>query len=98
REQPDSDVEESGENMDDPILSQFSSEPSSVESFSDSSISSSYPHETIEKNDTSIVDQVCPEPSQNKRCAEEGNTSNSSKRPRINNSKQTTLNAWLVKK
>lgn len=98
REQPDSDVEEPGENMDDPILSQFSSEPSSVESFSDSSISSSSPHETIEMNETSIVDQVCLEPSQNKRCAEEGNTNNSSKRPKINNSKQTTLNAWLVKK
>jgi len=96
------DIEEVGENMEDPILSQFSSEPSSIESFSDSSISLSSPHEMSEKKDTPTVDQVRPEPiSTNKRRAEEGNTkklANSSKRPRISNSKQTTLNAWLVKK
>jgi len=94
------DIDELGENMEDPILSQFSSEPSSIESFSDSSISLSSPHEMSEKKETPAVDQVRPAPiSTNKRRAEEGNTKvNSSKRPRTSNSKQTTLNAWLVKK
>jgi len=89
-EEADEDGEEADENIEDPILSQFSSELSSVESFSDSST-----------NEISKVDEPSPEPDIKKRRAEEDETknlANSSKRPKTCSSKQTTLNAWLVKK
>jgi len=73
--------------FEDPILSQFSSVLSSVESFSDS--------ESLKS------DQVSPEPIRNKRRLEKETVKNdnkTSKRAKTFNPKQTTLNAWLVKK
>lgn len=77
------------EKIEDPILSQFSY-VSSVESFSDSSV-----------NENSKADELCPEPSTNKRLAEEDKTKSpvkSPKRAKTCSSKQTTLKSWLVKK
>jgi serine/threonine protein kinase len=77
---------EEDEKIEDPILSQFSSSVSSVESFSDSS-----------DNENTERDQ----PSTNKRLPQEDKTNsilNPPKRAKICSSKQTTLNSWLVKK
>ena len=77
------------EKIEDPIFSQFSS-VSSVESFSDSSV-----------NENSKADELCPDPSTNKRLPEEDTTISSVKSPKrakTRSSKQTTLNAWFVKK
>lgn len=75
--------EDDDEKDEDPILSQFSSEVSSVESFSDSST-----------NDVSKVDQ-----SNKRTHGEKTNPQEKSpKRAKICGPKQTTLKSWLVKK
>ena len=81
---------------DDPILSQFSDEPSSIDSFPDeSSTSSSSRDGRMQMPDT------CPN-GNNKRQIEEINTKTPevrTKRARVSTSAvQTTLKSWLVKK
>ena len=89
REPSNPDTNEGDETMEDPILSQFSSVISSVESFSDSSI-----------NDISNANNnnACSAPSQSKRSLEDDKTEKSPKRAKTCSSKQTTLKSWLVKK
>eukprot|EP00534_Pseudo-nitzschia_fraudulenta_P010982 CAMPEP_0201208810 /NCGR_PEP_ID=MMETSP0851-20130426/177125_1 /ASSEMBLY_ACC=CAM_ASM_000631 /TAXON_ID=183588 /ORGANISM="Pseudo-nitzschia fraudulenta, Strain WWA7" /LENGTH=835 /DNA_ID=CAMNT_0047497407 /DNA_START=79 /DNA_END=2586 /DNA_ORIENTATION=- len=81
---------ECDENSKDSILSQFSSD--SVESFSDYSA-----------NGSPEAEKVTPGPNSNKRLADEDRADRTtekkySKRMKTSGSKQTTLNAWLLKK
>lgn len=99
------DADVDGEALD-PILSQFSSEPSSIESFGDSSDSS------LSSKGNSRMDAVrstgiphCIEGGSSKKREIESSTqtpkeSSKSKRARVSmsSSKQTTLSSWLVKK
>mmetsp|Transcript_9566 Transcript_9566/g.20697 ORF Transcript_9566/g.20697 Transcript_9566/m.20697 type:complete len:847 (-) Transcript_9566:284-2824(-) len=85
-EQKDLEAEGDDGNVEDPILSQFSSDQSSVESFSDNDDSA---------NETSKADQLQSERSPKKRPLDE---KKASKRAKTCSSKQTTLNSWLVKK
>ncbi|VEU40213.1 unnamed protein product [Pseudo-nitzschia multistriata] len=90
--QEDLKAEKGDGNVEDPILSQFSSEVSSVESFSDNDSST---------NDVSATNETQSEHSSKKRPLDDKETKNStkaSKRDKTCGSKQTTLNAWLVKK
>jgi serine/threonine protein kinase len=91
-------------NAEDPILSQFSSEPSSVDSFGDSSMSSS---NGVRKgsgtrkigSSPSTLPKI--ERGENKRMLEHDaiSTDDSSKRARLGKEvKQTTLTSWFVKK
>jgi len=90
RELSDPETNDDEEKDEDPILSQFSSVLSSVESFSDSSV-----------NDISKSEQQCSEASESKRALTEDKADlqeKSPKRSKLCSSKQTTLNSWLVKK
>ncbi len=86
---PDTNEDEDEEKDEDPILSQFSSVISSVESFGDSSV-----------NDISKPEQPCSESKESKRALSEDKAdpqAKSPKRAKIS-PKQTTLSSWLVKK
>lgn len=84
------DKKEADEDMEDPILSQFSSVISSVESFSDSSV-----------NDLAKSDQPYSDESESKRPLDDDKADDqakSAKRAKTKNSVQTTLKSWFVKK
>lgn len=102
QQQIDTQMKGSDLNDEDSILSQFSSKSSDIGSFTDSSVSSVRKRDTSEEEETHSINHERSELNcTKKRSAEDGSaksTSGSPKRSKINNSKQTTLNAWLVKK
>jgi serine/threonine protein kinase len=84
----------------DPILSQFSSEPSSIDSFSDSSASTSSLRDNTRLEDNART-RTCHENGDKKRIIEDSMAKSAQgppKRPRVGNSKQTTLKSWILKK